>query len=144
MGTMDQRSPLPLHVRSTLIRYASIAGVVLFMAMTTFVRWKDPLIGAPGGLEPLTWAAIAVAVGGFLGSRAVARLPTPSEAEKAMTRMVVQLAICEVGGLLGAVAWFLTGNTNAWFAVAISVFGMVLVRPVRGPAQGNASSRMIR
>ncbi len=144
MGTMNQGSPVPLHVRSTIIRYAMIAGVVLFLAVATFVRWKIPLFGVSGGLEPLTWAAIAIAIGGFLGSRAVARIPTPSDAEKAVTRMVVQLAMCESGGLLGGVAWFLTGNPKAWFAVAIGLCGMALVRPVRAPAQANASSRMMR
>jgi hypothetical protein len=145
MSAMVQPAALqPNEARSNLIiRFAMITGVVLWLAMATFLRWKNPAFGGPGP-EPLVWAAVAIAAGGFVGSRALARQAPPPDVQRARTRTIVQLALCEPGALLGGIAWLLTGNPWSWLAAGLGVFGMVLVHPGRARAGRNASSRMMR
>jgi len=140
MAQLSLRQP---NVHPTIIWLCLITGVVLFLAVMAFLRWKNPALGGRG-LEPLVWVAIAVALAGFAASRALARLAPAPDVQKARTRMIVRSALCEPGALLGGVAWLLTGNAWSWLAAGLGVLGVVLVYPRSAPAEQSAPSRMIR
>ncbi len=144
---MDRSSPSPLPAQTVarIIWFAIACGASLFLAVVAFVRWSNPTSGDPR-LGVLVWVALGVALAGLAASRAVARAGAPSDPAQARTRMIIQLALCEVGALLGAVAWLASGDARSLAAAAVGLFGIALAFPRASSAPGGRPGprRMVR
>lgn len=127
---MDRSSPSPVTAQTVarIIWFAIACGASLFLAVVAFVRWSHPTSADPG-LSVLVWVALGVALAGLATSRAVARSGAPADPGQARNRMVIQLALCEVGALLGGVAWLASGDARSLAAAALGLLGIALAFP---------------
>lgn len=148
-----------LGVRRTayIIWGALFLGVLMFAAIAAFV---GPGLRRGGSHGPYVLAdvALAVAVVCLLASRLVPpRMKPPSGADPeafALSRNIVAQALGEGAGLLGIIAWMLTGRELAFVAVAIAIAGMLACFPGdarwrtlvggSGPRDRAGPSRMVR
>lgn len=133
--------PRPFPGVSRLIWLAITAGAALFLGVAALVRWNNPLAVDPS-LVPVVWIALLVAAGGLVASRALAARAPSSDADRARSRMVFQMVLCESGALLGGVAWFLTGNPWSWAAAAIGMIGIALAYPRAAAVPGRPNAMM--
>ncbi len=125
-------SPQNAVAINRIMWFAVLTGASLAVAVLAVVRGMSPSFGEPRS-APLAWVAVAVAASGLIVSRAVARKALAPDPLERRRWMIVQMSACEVGALLGGVAWLVTGDPWSWVAAALGLLGIVLAFP-RAPA----------
>lgn len=141
---MADRGPaqLPEPQLRLVLWLAITTGAVLFVAVVSWVRLQQAAATVAPGLPLLPLAAAFGGLAGLLGSRVLAR-NTPAEPLRARSRFVAQLAVSEVGVLLGALAWLVTGNLLCWVALGAGFLALALAFP-RAGSSGGGPVRMVR
>jgi hypothetical protein len=108
------RAPQPIHI----IRYALIAGVLLFGAVILFVHslpnWKPAALPSAVG-----YAQAACAVFGVLFARAMrGRVAAESDLQRRVSLLVTGWAVGEGAALFGGAIFFITGQSQ-WYLLGL-------------------------
>ena len=121
------RAPQPIQI----IRYALIAGVLLFGAVILFVHslpnWKPAVLPASAA-----YAQVACAVLGVLFARGMrGRVAAESDPQKRVSLFVTGWAVGEAAALFGGVIFFITGQSQWYLLGLLGMAGAFLSLRVR-------------
>ena len=125
--------PRPLATQLLLIRTALLAGLLLFGAVTWFLRRGEALVPLqPDRAQLYGYVFIALAVtalGGLFFVRG--RLEKGVEGTAAVQQYLTGYAMAEGAALFGAMTWYLGGSLNWYVAGVLLVVVAFQILPIR-------------
>ena len=116
---------------------AQLMSLALLFGLTYVIRPES----SPDGNHTLAWALGAIGFVSFIVSFLIKRKILAQAAAKrridlGTTAYVLAFALCEMTGLLGFVAYIITGLSYSLHSFIIAVGGLLLHFPARGALEG--------